>query len=41
MLVQVLKDDTTLEQNDITHENFVVVMVQRVRFLIVLSMQGP
>ena len=31
MAVQVLKDGTTLEDNKITHENFVVVMVTRVR----------
>ncbi|EIE21558.1 UV excision repair protein Rad23 [Coccomyxa subellipsoidea C-169] len=28
---KVLKDDTTLEENKITHENFVVVMIQRAR----------
>ncbi len=31
--MQVLKDDTTLEENNITHENFVVVMIQRVSLL--------
>ncbi len=30
MHMQVLKDDTSLEENNITHENFVVVMIQRV-----------
>jgi hypothetical protein len=31
---QVLKDETTLEDNKITHENFVVVMTTRVRKLL-------
>lgn len=31
--MQVLKDDTSLEENNITHENFVVVMIQRVSLL--------
>ena len=34
MRVQVLKDDTTLEENKISNENFVVVMVTKVSILL-------